>query len=239
MSKITIFENINETKRPYYVFVESALDRIRCGKSKVLVEKIRGASDKTVRDNLKMNLPSVCFSGVFSERKKEKVVSHSGIICLDFDGVENIGLKIETLKADDCIYSCWLSPSGQGVKALVKIPAVIDKHEMYFDALKETYPDIDMKCRDISRVCYESYDPYIYVNTTAKIFDKVVEKESYDYSQRTPLIPITAQDAIMLRIEKWMSNSGESFSEGNRNNYILKEAWAFNRYGISEFTAME
>jgi len=218
------------------VTVEYALDRIKNGKSRDLVEKVR-KSEKAERNKLKMHLPCVCYSGIFKQRNKHDVVSHSGYICLDFDNI-NVEQTIEILRADKYIYSCWISPSGNGVKALVRIPADTEKHELYFDALKAQYPAIDKSGRDISRVCYESYDPDIYVNNTSIVWDILFEKDTFEYSDRKPQIPVTKESEIIDRIMKWMNNKGEQFSPGNRNYFILKASNAFNRYGVGEYSAI-
>ena len=65
----------------------------------------------------KLELPVVCFSGEFSSRSDDALFEHSGFIVLDFDHVDVDATK-KALGTDDFIYSCWTSPSGNGVKAL-------------------------------------------------------------------------------------------------------------------------
>ena len=83
---ITIFKNIKETITPYHVSIETILDRIKEGSdSKELVQKIRKEKKKTDRNELKKQLPAICFSGTFNKRADSSLILHSGIICLDFD----------------------------------------------------------------------------------------------------------------------------------------------------------
>ncbi len=86
---ITIFKNIKSTATPYHREIEIAFERIKSGKSRELVEKIRNEKDKEKRNELKMQLPSICFSGVFTKRAADYCIEHSGYICLDFDGFES------------------------------------------------------------------------------------------------------------------------------------------------------
>jgi hypothetical protein len=66
------------------------------------------------------HLPSVCFSGIFNgERKDELIVSHSGFIVLEFDDVDDVETLKHELIAKEFIKATWVSPSGNGVKALV------------------------------------------------------------------------------------------------------------------------
>ena len=83
---ITIFKNIRETSTPFYRNIDVVLNRIKEGASKELVKKIRQEKDKTHRNEIKQDLPAVCFSGTFNKRNDSSLVEHSGFICLDFDG---------------------------------------------------------------------------------------------------------------------------------------------------------
>ena len=85
---ITIFKNINETGKPFYISVDNALGRIKDGKSKQLLDKIRLTADKEERNELKKKLPSVCFGGRFASRADNELISPSGFMSLDFDGFE-------------------------------------------------------------------------------------------------------------------------------------------------------
>ena len=85
---VTIFQNIRETETPFFKDVTYILQRIKEGKNQELVKKIRAEKDKTKRNELKKNLPAICFSGKFNKRSDSSIVEHSGLICLDFDGYE-------------------------------------------------------------------------------------------------------------------------------------------------------
>jgi hypothetical protein len=124
---VTIFKNIF-SKDPFYVSVEDALKRISDGKSKSKVEEIRSQIDKEKSNKLKANLPSICFSGKFGKnRKDEEIIEHSGFLVLDFDNVYELREKQTEIISHDFVYACWVSPSGNGLKALIKI-ADGDKH---------------------------------------------------------------------------------------------------------------
>jgi len=85
-TQITIFKNIKETETPFFKEVSFILKRIKEGKSKNLIKEIRKEKDKTARNELKKNLPAICFSGQFNKRSDSSLLEHSGIMCLDFDG---------------------------------------------------------------------------------------------------------------------------------------------------------
>lgn len=222
----TIFKNIFD-KTPHYISIDVALDRIKSGKSKEKCIEIRQQLDKERANKLKCNLPSVCFSGKFTERKDDCLQDHSGFICLDFDNIDVIDYK-ETLKSNSLIYACWVSPSGNGLKALVKISNP-KKHREHFDALQELFPLIDKSGVNESRVCYESWDEYLYVNDNAETFSKTKKTEQVKVQEK-----IESHSEVFDRILKWLSNTGNAFIHGERNLFIFKLASACCRFGINE-----
>ena len=228
---ITIFKNIF-SKEPNYISVEAALKRIQDGKSKKTVEEIRNTLDKEKANKIKLNLPSVCFSGKFgADRTDAQLLKHSGYIVLDFDNIFELREKQNEIISNPFIYACWVSPSGNGLKALVKI-ASGSKHREHFQALQEVFPEIDRSGINVSRVCYESYDTEIYINEKAEIFKKTKKTEkviSYEKNED--------EHKIFKNILTWLSNKNEAFVTGERNNFIFKLASACCRFGINETAA--
>ena len=103
----TIFKNIF-SKEPHFITVDKALERIKLGASKALVLDIRLALDKEKANKLKLNLPSICFSGKFgADRKDEQLVAHSGFIVLDFDDISDLRDKQTEIIQKDFVYACW------------------------------------------------------------------------------------------------------------------------------------
>lgn len=228
---ITIFSNIFD-KTPHYVSVEVAIGRIRNGKSAERIAEIRAQIDKDRANNLKKNLPSVCFSGKFNERIDSGLIEHSGFIVLDFDDVEDVDEFKRNLFANDYIYACWVSPGGNGVKALVRI-ADGARHREHFDALRELFPAVDRSGVNVSRVCYESHDPEILVREDAKVFTKLLS-----HTKVKSVEVVADYTAIYHTIIKWLANRNDTFRTGERNSYIYKLASACCRYGIPETNAV-
>ncbi|MFA5299891.1 MAG: BT4734/BF3469 family protein, partial [Lutibacter sp.] len=79
---------------------------------------------------------------------------------------------------DKYTFAAFISPSGDGLKVLVKIPPEIENHEKYYFGLIKKYPSLDTTSKNISRVCFASYDPEIYINENSEVFKdkgKIVE----------------------------------------------------------------
>jgi hypothetical protein len=225
---VTIFRNIF-SKEPNYITIDKALDRIKIGKSKKQCEEIRNAIDKERANELKKNLPSVCFSGKFgNNRKDEELIEHSGYIVLDFDNVENCKDKRLELSKHQFVKASWISPSGAGVKALVKI-ADTTKHKEHFQSLQELFPEIDKSGVNVSRVCYESFDVEIIINENVKPFKTTKKVEVVKEAQA-----LATNSEVFDNILKWLSNRGDAFRTGERNLFLYKLASACCRFGLSE-----
>ena len=82
------------------------------------------------------------------------------------------------------------SPGGKGWKAVIRIPksnATEHKRRFlaYADYFKSEY--FDRKNQDISRVCFESYDPDIFYNEFCQVFEGMSEDKGFDYVERPPV----------------------------------------------------
>jgi hypothetical protein len=241
--QVTIFSNIKETSVPFYRDVLAILTRVKEGKSKDIVRKIRLEKDKELRNKFKQELPAICFSGTFSKREDSALIEHSGLICLDFDDFpsnDEILAKKDELANDPYTFSVFISPSGNGLKVLVKIPADETKHKAFFNALEAHYncEQFDKTSKNVSRVCYESYDPTIYVNINSIEWTKIDDAEiDHVTKDMRPTIPIDDENEIINRLAKWWDNKF-GFVSGARNNNLFVLAMAFNEYGVSKSEAM-
>ena len=206
--EITIFKSIKDTSVPFYRGLEVILLRIKEGNSKELVEKIRKEKDKETRNLLKQELPAICFSGKFNKREDKAIDVHSGIICLDFDDFKtkkDLKDKRLELKKDIHTRALFTSPSGNGLKALVCIPPDVENHKKYFLSLQDYYncEEFDKSCKNISRVCYESYDPLLYYNPDSELYESIdtVSYEQYEYKVDVPTLIIKEQWVFPKRNE--------------------------------------
>lgn len=242
---VTIFKSIKDTDTPFFRDVHLILDRIKdgAGSTKDLVKKIRLEKRKPERQELKKLLPAICFSGTFNKRTDASLLEHSGLICLDFDGYtkqKELLQDKENLSKNKYVFSVFISPSGNGLKVLVKIPADAENHTMYFNSLDKYFnsPYFDKTSKNISRVCYESYDPLLFVNENSSIWD-VIEEPEYTEVSRTrdkATIPITDENKIVEILVKWWEKK-YPMNEGQRNQNAYVLAMAFNDFGINKSLA--
>ena len=240
---VTIFKNIRDTDTPFYRDVRVILDRIKEGATKELVKKIRLETRKPERNEIKKQLPAICFSGKFNKRSDSSLIDHSGLICLDFDGYQKQKELLqdkENISKNKYVYSVFVSPSGNGLKVLVKIPQDPENHSNYFNSLEKHFnsPYFDKTSKNLSRVCYESYDPLIHVNENSSIWDKIEEIEYTEVSKikDQATIPITDENKIVDILVKWWSKK-YPMVEGQRNHNAYILAMAFNDFGINKSLA--
>ena len=154
------------------------LEAIRSEKYRGKITDIRNAyteGGKKQAGKLKKHLPSVLFSGHFYERKDKGIDQHSGVLVADLDELkaERIEELRDRLTKDPHVLFCFLSPTGSGLKVGFRVPADDQRHADSFAAVaahvKEAYgEEIDPACKNLSRLCFVSHDPDLYVNWEAE-----------------------------------------------------------------------
>ena len=220
---ITFFKNLFD-KKPYYTTPEQIFKTIQTGGKHVdLIKQIRMSSDKGARDELKKGLGVILWSGKFTERRLEGLAEYSHLICLDFDDVDPDEWK-EYLKTKPYVWAAFESPSGDGCKAIVKVSST--NHQGHFKALAKELEEVDPSGKDIPRACFMSHDPDIYINEHAEVYTKIIESV-YTNAQKYD------------KLKNWLSNKGEKFVNGSRNNFLTKLAGACNRFGIDKDFVLE
>lgn len=236
-TKVTVFRDLFKSNDvPYIVTLDKVLKRIQKGTSKNIIKQIR-KGDK----ELKRKLPAILFNGQFEKRSLDGLKQHSGLMVLDYDDFKNdkdLDKQWLELTKNKHVVSCFISPSGNGIKAVIKIPKC-DKRTHYniFQEFNEIYKSdyFDYSNSDVSRVCFESYDPNIYINYNAKLFDPDIKDEGFKASEKQPLLPINDENIIINRIMNF--NWSKDFQEGQRNNFIFDLAGMFCEYGVNQTSA--
>ena len=233
--KVTLFKDVtNYSCKPEIITLYDAFTRIYKGESKDICDKLRLATElgapKDELADIKKKLPGIIFSGEFSARGDANLINHSGLVILDFDKVD-VKQKKEELKQKDFILACWKSPSANGVKALVRI-ADGKKHRQHLKSIFKLFPEIDKQNINEERICFESYDPDLWVNKDAKVYSEFIEEKKPESKN------IKTDDEIIEPLLTWLSNRGDAFIEGERNHFIFKLASACCRLGVNEDTSL-
>jgi replicative DNA helicase len=218
MSNVTIFPNVKQTDNPHYITVGQALERIRTGgKHLPTLELVRQGNRE-----IKKDLPIVLWSGEFSDRKDTSITNHSGLIVLDFDHIDVEGSKT-VLSTDDYVFACWISPSGEGLKALVKITNP-ESHRDHFRALQAYFDkqyglEVDSSGINESRACFDSYDPQIVINSSSRSFGQLMSEKAM--TQQTAIQGEGYTDYNKLAVVSSMIRKAE---DGEKHAMLLKAA---------------
>lgn len=235
--KISAFKHVTEPNNPYTRDVFKCLERIKNGASKSKIEQFR----KTGDDKIKFSLPGYCFSGQFSNRTKIGLKKHSGLIVLDFDKLEDVSGFKDSMCDLPFVFSAFISPGGEGLKVLVRIPPEPENHELYFNSIFKyfNHPCLDSSGKDVSRFCFESYDPEIYINPDCDIWTEKEEKDvdEIGHERRDVTVPLTSENTIIQRLQKWF-DSKYGATKGSRNSNIFKFAFALHDFGIQKSVAL-
>jgi hypothetical protein len=215
---ITVFKDFFSTE-PHYVGIDKIIDRIKNCHLNNQIQDIRATTDKELATKKKNKLPCICFSGEFKKRTDKSIVKHSGFAIMDFDDVGSPSDFRDRLKEYPYIYSAFISPSGTGVKAIVRIPADIKKHRGYYHGLLRVFPDADPTSRNESRICYESCDSDLWVNPIAIEFTDYVDlQEEVKVSNKQFTQAITTNYAKVNIALEMIRNS----IDGQKHDTLLK-----------------
>lgn len=191
---VSVFPDVKKVhKAPSRVEVSKVLERIKTGANGLqeTIDKIRSGEGN--REALKKQLGAVVFSGYCgkgvekvsrmtgdkytSYRDDESLTEHSGLCVIDLDHLgDELHRWIEHFQTDIHVYSCFISPSGDGLKILYRIPDDVEMHRSHYRALLDDLRSLGLKVDQTSinesRVCFISYDPDIYINTDAQVYEK-------------------------------------------------------------------
>jgi hypothetical protein len=187
VSKISWVTNATDTAARD-VSAEKVLEAIRTGGKELRprVEQIRrliAAGHRDQGSELKRRLPAVMWSGHFSERNNNALVKHSGLLCADLDSLNGELPSVrEKLTKSPHVWSAFTSPSGEGLKAVFRVPADGARHAGSYRAVEQhvrelTGRQIDQSCKDVARLCFLSYDPEVYVNDSAREIEPLPQTE--------------------------------------------------------------
>ncbi len=229
MTEISIFENFNKVIANKSVY--TILEIIRSSKLKAQVENLRALliEDKekeyTAR---KKSLPAFTPSGRFKGgRKPEFLQEYSRIIILDIDKIGNIdGIRA---KAENSIYTmaCFKSPGGNGIKILVRTDNSVTKHKEAFLKVQAYYEKLlgvktDPSGKDVTRLCFMSYDPDLYYNNNSATFKIMIEKNIKNDVDRLVEQLDSRQLDITVNYEDWLKTGfalESEFGESGRTYF--------------------
>lgn len=205
---------------------------------------------KEEAQRLKQKLPAFTPSGVFNEKRlSTQLDMYSGYIHLDFDKLspDTLSKTFQVLIADPHTYLCFISPSGNGLKVFAEVDTGPEHHDSSYRHVLEYYQNItglkaDEKCKDITRLCFMSWDPNLYhniYNQKFRLASATINPESTVQAPTAVMHHTHSTDQYLLIFQQQIlfTNQKNTYENGNRNNYIYVLASNCNRAGIPQLDA--
>lgn len=225
------------------------LQDIKSGKYESEINSLRYAlhcGKVQLANGLKMDLVAFTASGTFSRQRKAKfLATYSQIINLDFDHIPVEELESLVTKINECPYTMasFISPGGEGIKIFIKVNSNDEQHATAYNQVANFYKDLtgfdfDSKCKDITRLCFVSYDPNTYINENSNVFEVNVEGESILNIAAPQTIKQLPAAELLDKCLKFTEQK-ETYQQGNRNNFMYLFASNANRYGITETDTLD
>lgn len=264
---ISWFSNVKEKLHPVHTPLLDVLQEIKegTGDLKASIASIRKAPDEETRQKLKIKtLPVFCPSGTFTSREDAAVIDFSGIVCLDLDHVLNKDAVISTVKSTPYVLAAFESPSD-GLKVLCLVKLNEDDPTVHFKAIYHHLGSqlglsdrqdlvFDASCAHISRACFFSYSPKMYLNKNASpleidvatlpeyhaVKNQVAKGPKEEDDEDVQVQPLTDYVEIRRQIQETHTKFEKYFSlyPGVRNNNLFLLAIRFWLGGIPEENAV-
>ena len=180
----SIFRRPITNKYPYQVVnLIDVYNYIISDYAKDRTNEYRTIKDEQYRKQYKSQKFDYCtFSGIFSVRTDKAIIQHSGLLCLDFDHLNDVEAVFEALKDDQYFETLMLfrSPSGDGLKWVISFTDSYFRYGsdgesfgdyqvrfflgLYNYIFNHYSVEIDKHCRNLSRACFLPHDPAAYLN---------------------------------------------------------------------------
>ncbi len=243
---VTLFKNFNEVVEHKTMAI--ILQEIKTGKYKpgiIYLRKSLAEKKEEAYNKAKKSLPAFTPSGKFvGGRKLEFLTEYSKFIILDIDKLSASDLQNAKHLANqsEFTFASFISPSGNGLKILVKIETPKADHKETFLKVQAHYEsilklEIDKSGKDLTRLCFYSWDENLYLNENATVFasekKQSVQAELVEVPKTIDVRPSTLDfDAIYTHCVNFTEKKVQ-YVNGSRNVFVHQLACNLNRKGIS------
>lgn len=242
---IAIFRNNKDVIRTAAMTLKEVLQKIlNCDHSDVIdrCRELYRAGDISAYDKLKDTLPGFTICGIFEpKRAAANLKGYSRYIILDIDKLD--AATVIEIKQRACAvaftFCCFISPSGIGLKIIVRVSTDVDQHKEAYQQLITIYEKklgvgIDRSGSDVSRLCYFSCDKEIYIQEDSVIYTPINTKKESKF--QNDFIELHGDSDVFEKCIQFTENIYK-FEEGSRNSFIYLLANNCNRQGLSEADA--
>lgn len=201
------------------ITISRLAEGIRSDYAKGITDELRRiptTNEDARREYKAQHFDYACFSGIFTQRGARHLKEYSGLMVLDFDGVDVERTKAKLLKQQDVdTVLMFTSPSGDGVKWIV--PATTeDEHlrnfrmyQMFCEKVLEL--SVDESGKDVARACFLPHDP------------GVVVRQIWKFRELPTFLTQLSQTSFEDRTIKRTEQNGDSpFADYDRRGDVLR-----------------
>lgn len=264
---ITVCTSLYKTTNCDIITIDTLKDLIesQSGKIREYTLAIQSSSNSIEKENLKKKLPIVLMNGIFNKRESDGLVDYSSFIIIDLDYKlpDDEVLRDtdwELFKTNPIVRLMFHSPN-EGIKLVIRHNNIDPSlHSELYMAIASSLnsPKIDIKCSDLPRAHFISYDPNLFDNpsseefnfiptTTAKIFvETTTTKPTTKATTLRTYFKITAPKVLTLKEEQETIKEALAWSEstfpickGFRNSHLFKFACTLHDKGVCQQSAIE
>jgi hypothetical protein len=256
MENISVFKNfIKEIGVRTLSEIVSGIRGVHYKEAIFQIRKSVERGEKEEVDKLKKGLLAFTVSGEFSGgRKMEFLKRYNPFVILDIDKLNEEVLARLMVKVNEIEFTrvAFISPSGRGVKIIVRVDSEIEKHGIAYKQVADYYQEIlgveiDRSGKDITRLCFMSHDPSAYFDPESKVFDVVKlvddnfalsDEPGLNFSRTSSSVLENEGAGLKVDIKggfaKCVDQTNEKleFKNGNRNNFIYQLAANCSQAGI-------
>jgi predicted P-loop ATPase len=200
---------------------------------------IKNGQQKEANDLKKKLLAFTVCATYGKTRKAGHELLYNQLIVLDFDDIDLNDLQnyIDIINACPHTYTSFVSPSGRGIKVIVPVNSGLQHHKHAFQQVADFYSElldltVDPSGSDPSRLCYVSYDPELFLNKNALVFEIDNTKPFKNQTDKTKNYSKTFEKCVISVQQK------HDFKVGSRNNFVFALACECNKYGLDKETAL-
>ena len=212
--EISVFPNVytqegTTTTLRQFLFDEAGMEAVL--KYRALVQQF--GHDSEVAKKFKIQLPAATISGTFYPTKEAtNLVQHSGLICIDIDSKDNVGLDMGALKnqlaeVPQVLFTAS-SVSGSGLYCIIPL-LYPERHQQQFAAIMRDFSRIgvviDKNCKNVNRLRTISVDADFRLNQKAIPYQGIVLPErkavTYTYTQNDTTLERVAQ--CCRQLQEW------------------------------------
>ena len=167
--------------------------------------------------------------------------THPGVMCFDIDKISETQAFLckKVLQDDPYCVLAFISPRGEGVKFLIRTPAVVDQHPMRYAGIKARYErllghPIDPTGSNPARACFVSHDPTPVVNWEAEICMDYIEP-------KVQILPSgiateEAEEAYLRATKRVTEIKEKDWKEGGKHAFLISLCGMCKAFGIDETT---